>query len=115
MKQIKAGKKELHIVDDKLGTPTYTHDFVSNVKLLIEKGHYGLFNMVCGGLTSRFEVATELVQLLGLKDDIKIIPVAYADEAIRLGLTKELKLIEWTEVEGLSKSGKEDKTQASIQ
>ena len=47
--------------------------------------------------------------------DIKIVPVEYADEAIRLGLTKELKLIEWTEVEGLSKSEKEDKTQASIQ
>ena len=50
-----------------------------------------------------------------VKDDIKIIPVEYADEAIRLGLTKELKLIEWTEVEDLSKSKKEDKTQASIQ
>ena len=50
-----------------------------------------------------------------VKDDIKITPVAYADEAIRLGLTKELKLIEWTEVENLSKSKKEDKTQASIQ
>jgi dTDP-4-dehydrorhamnose reductase len=45
------------------------------VKLLIEKGQRGLFNMVCGGLTGRFEVATELVQLLGLKDDIKIIKV----------------------------------------
>jgi ATP-dependent Lon protease len=50
-----------------------------------------------------------------VKDDIKITPVTYADEAIRLGLTKELKLIEWTEVEDLSKSKKEDKTQASIQ
>ena len=50
-----------------------------------------------------------------IKDDIKITPVEFADEAIRLGLTKELKLIEWTEVEGLSKSGNEDKTQASIQ
>ena len=50
-----------------------------------------------------------------VKDDIKITPVEFADEAIRLGLTKELKLIEWTEVEDLPKSGKEDKTQASIQ
>ena len=50
-----------------------------------------------------------------VKDDIKITPVEFADEAIRLGLTKELKLIEWTEVEDLSKSKKEDKTQASIQ
>ena len=75
MKQIKDGKNELHIVNDKLGTPTYTHDFAANVKLLIEKGQRGLFNMVCGGLTGRFEVATELVRILGLKDEKKILEV----------------------------------------
>jgi len=75
MKQIKAGKKELHIVNDKLGTPTYTHDFAANVKLLIEKGERGLFNMVCGGLTSRLEVASKLVKLLDLQDEIKITEV----------------------------------------
>ena len=75
IKQIQSGKKNLQIVNDKLGTPTYTHDFASNVKLLIEKGHYGLFNMVCGGLTSRLEVATELVKLLELQDEIKITEV----------------------------------------
>jgi dTDP-4-dehydrorhamnose reductase len=72
MKQIKTGEKELHIVNDKLGTPTYTHDFAANVKLLVEKGQRGLFNMVCGSLTSRLEVATKLVELLNLQDDIKI-------------------------------------------
>ena len=75
MKQIQSGKKELHIVNDKLGTPTYTHDFALNVKLLIEKGKRGLFNMVCGGLTSRFEVANKLVQLLNLQNEIKITEV----------------------------------------
>ena len=75
MKQIKAGEKELFIVNDKLGTPTYTHDFATNVKLLIEKGQRGLFNMVCAGLTSRLKVATELVHLLDQKDEIKITEV----------------------------------------
>jgi len=65
MSQIKDGKKELNIVDDKLGTPTYTHDFAENVKLLIKKNQRGLFNMVCGGLTSRLEVAKELIQFIG--------------------------------------------------
>ena len=37
MKQLKEGKKELFIVNDKDGTPTYAHDFVKNVRLLIEK------------------------------------------------------------------------------
>jgi dTDP-4-dehydrorhamnose reductase len=75
MLQIKEGKEELFIVDDKDGTPTYTHDFAKNVKLLLEKEYWGLYNMVCSGQTSRFEVAEELIKLLGLTDQIKLTPV----------------------------------------
>ncbi len=45
-------------------------------------------------------------------DDIKITPVEYADQVIKIALTKELKPTEWVEVD-LSK--KDDKSQASIQ
>ncbi len=75
MKQIKAGKKELFIVTDKDGTPTYTHDFAKTVKELIKYEYWGLYNMVCGGETSRFEVAEKLVEYLNLKDEVKITPV----------------------------------------
>lgn len=76
MAQIKAGNIELFVVDDKLGTPTYTHDFARNVKLLLEKEYWGLYNMVCGGITGRLEVAQELIRLLGLEKEIKVTPVA---------------------------------------
>ena len=59
MNQIENGSKELYIVHDRLGTPTYTLDFARNVKLLIEKGKTGLYNMVCQGVTSRLEVARD--------------------------------------------------------
>ncbi len=75
MKQIKQGNKTLNIVNDKDGTPTYTHDFATNVKLLIEKELWGLYNMVCGGQTSRIEVATELLKILKMEKNIKINPV----------------------------------------
>jgi|TARA_B110000967_G_C18798879_1_gene517331 dTDP-4-dehydrorhamnose reductase len=75
MKQIKEGKKELFIVTDKDGTPTYTHDFAKTVKALIKKEYWGLYNMVCAGKTSRFEVAEKLVEYLGLTDQLKITPV----------------------------------------
>lgn len=75
MKQLKEGKKELFIVDDKDGTPTYTHDFAKNVKLLIEKEYWGLYNLVCGGQTSRLEVAQELIKVLGKHNEIKLTPV----------------------------------------
>ena len=76
MKQIKSGKKELFIVNDKLGTPTYTHDFARNVKLLLEKELWGLYNMVCGGVTGRLEVAKELISILGLTESIRITEVS---------------------------------------
>lgn len=75
MKQLKDGNKELFVVNDKLGTPTYTHDFAKNVKLLLEKEYWGLYNMVCGGMTGRFEVAQELINLLGLTSVIKLTEV----------------------------------------
>ncbi len=75
MAQIKSGKRELFIVNDKDGTPTYTHDFANNVKLLIEKEFWGLYNMVCGGQTSRFEVAEELLSILGLDNKVKLTAV----------------------------------------
>ena len=48
-----------------------------------------------------------------ITDDIKITPVEHADEVLKIALTKELKRVEWVEVEKISKS--EDKSQASIQ
>ncbi len=75
MDQIKSGQKELFVVNDKLGTPTYTHDFAKNVKLLLERELWGLYNMVCGGITGRLEVAEELISILNLKEKVSITPV----------------------------------------
>ena len=48
-----------------------------------------------------------------VKDDIEIISVSNVDEVLKIALTKELKPVDWVEVETLSKSTKEDKTSAS--
>jgi len=72
IKQIKGGSRVLNIVDDKDGTPTYTHDFAKNCRELVQTSHRGLFNMVCGGLTSRYEVAEELLNVLGIQEEIQI-------------------------------------------
>ncbi len=75
MLQLKAGKKELFIVNDKFGTPTYTQDFAKNVRILIEKEYWGLYNMACHGETSRLEVCKELLKILGLEKKVRISPV----------------------------------------
>jgi ATP-dependent Lon protease len=50
-----------------------------------------------------------------IKDEIKLTTVETADEVLKIALKKELKRVEWTEVDNISKSKKEDKSQASIQ
>ncbi len=70
IKQLVEGKRELYIVNDKDGTPTFTIDFAKNVKKIIDAEYWGLYNLVCNGVTSRREVAEELVSVLGLKDEV---------------------------------------------
>lgn len=70
IKQLVEGKRELYIVNDKDGTPTFTVDFAKNVKKIIDKEFWGLYNLVCNGQTSRKEVAEELVSILGLEKSV---------------------------------------------
>ena len=71
-KQIIGGQKILNVVDDKLGTPTYTVDFAKGLYKLLESDLFGLYNQVCGGSCSRYDVALEFIRLLGLKNEIHI-------------------------------------------
>ena len=75
VKQLASGATQLNVVNDKLGTPTYTVDFARNLAAMIETQYYGLYNMVCGGETGRLEVAEELVNQLKLQDKVQIKPV----------------------------------------
>lgn len=72
IKQLVSGKRELFIVNDKDGTPTFTIDFARNAKAIIEQKLWGLYNLVCKGQTSRREVAEELLSLLNLTDKVQI-------------------------------------------
>lgn len=67
MKQVKSGVKELFVVDDKLGVPTYTKDFaLSILKHIEEELPYGLYNMVSQGEASRYETAVAINEYLNL-------------------------------------------------
>lgn len=75
-KQIKNGKKELFVVADKLGTPTYTVDFADAMLKVIDTNRFGLYNQVCSGNCSRLDVAKEFVSNLGLKNNITVTQVS---------------------------------------
>lgn len=72
LKQIKSGNRNLCIVTDKFGTPTYTHDFAKNVKVLLENEVWGVYNLVCEGTTSRLDVTKEILALLDLENSVTI-------------------------------------------
>ncbi len=71
-KQVLEGKKELFVVEDKLGTPTYTVNFAESMFEIVQTELYGLYNMVCEGSCSRYDVAVEFIRLLGLEKKINI-------------------------------------------
>ena len=54
---------EILAVNDKDGTPTYTYDFVRNVMFLLNSEKWGVYNMVCEGEASRYDVAAEIIRL----------------------------------------------------
>jgi len=70
--KIKSGETELYVVEDKLGNPTYTRNFADSILRVIPTCYYGLYNQVCSGSGSRYDVAVEFIRLLGLSSRIKI-------------------------------------------
>ncbi len=50
-----------------------------------------------------------------VREDIKITVVDNVDEVLKIALKNDLKKIEWTDVENISKTDKDQKSQASIQ
>lgn len=71
-KQILEGRSRLDVVDDKFGAPTYTVDFAHGIHKLLESDLYGLYNQVCGGSCSRYEIAVEFIRQLGLEKEIEV-------------------------------------------
>jgi dTDP-4-dehydrorhamnose reductase len=74
--QITSGARELHVVDDMFGTPTYTVDFARSTAFLVTTQYYGVYNHVCEGGGSRYDVAVEFVRLLGLNERVTVTKVA---------------------------------------
>ncbi|MDD2672916.1 MAG: dTDP-4-dehydrorhamnose reductase [Syntrophales bacterium] len=75
IRQLMAGAKELYAVHDKYGSPTFTWDLAENMLLLVSSGRYGLYHCSNKGTATRYDIACELVRLLGLQEDVKVVSV----------------------------------------
>ncbi len=74
-KQIKGGARELHAVTDKLGTPTYTLDFARGIEHVVKSDLHGVYNQVCHGMSSRYDVACAFVEAIGMSEQVTVHPV----------------------------------------
>lgn len=64
----------LSVVDDQIGSPTYTKDLASAVDLLIEKDAQGIFNVTNRGTCSWYQFAVRILKESGF-DKIEVTPI----------------------------------------
>lgn len=70
--QLRAGAKELAVVNDKFGTPCYTYDLARSIKYLLDHDAYGIYHGACYGGGSRADVARYLLECLEVARDVKL-------------------------------------------
>ena len=67
----------LTVVDDQVGSPTYTYDLSRLLVDMAEKENYGRYHATNEGLCSWYEFACEIFRAAGM--DVKVTPV-HSDE-----------------------------------
>lgn len=73
MLKLAAEKKELTVVDDQIGSPTWTRDLALAIKALLDKGCAGTYHAANSGFVSWNGFAKEIFRLAGL--DVKVLPM----------------------------------------
>jgi len=63
MLRLMAEREEIRVVDDQIGTPSWTADVVTAMRTLIEKDVSGTWNFTNEGVTSWFDFAHEIVAI----------------------------------------------------
>lgn len=78
-RQLLDGKKEINVVNDKYGTPTFTVDFARNLLPLIKTNRYGLYHMANKGWATRYDITNKIVEFMNLKGKVKVNPISSAE------------------------------------
>ena len=73
MLDLAARKRELTVVDDQTGTPTFVSDLCAEMERVIETEAYGIYHISNQGACSWFEYACQLFELADI--DIEVRPI----------------------------------------
>ena len=72
------GPSTLSVVDDQIGSPTYTKDLAAAVDLLIDKNAQGIFHVTNRGSCSWHQFAVRILQESGF-NNIEVLPIKSAE------------------------------------
>jgi dTDP-4-dehydrorhamnose reductase len=67
-------EKCIEVVDDQIGTPTFSWDLAGAVQLLVEGHHTGVFHVTNRGSCSWYKFALKIVETIGMTD-VQIKPI----------------------------------------
>lgn len=71
-------KKELSVVDDQIGSPTYTYDLSKLMCDMIETDKFGIYHVTNDGVCSWFEFAKYIFEVAGI-NDVVVKPISTVD------------------------------------
>ncbi len=67
-------KSVLKVVDDQVGSPTYTRDLSQQIKKLVATELYGVYHITNSGRCSWYEFTREILKLAGIRE-VKVAPI----------------------------------------
>ena len=73
MLKLSKSNDEISVVDDQIGSPTFTHDLAIAISNLIESDNYGIYHLTNSGNCSWFEFAKNIFEIANI--DIVLNPV----------------------------------------
>lgn len=71
--QLLKTKKEISVVTDKIGSPTFTEDLARGIVDIVAREEYGLYHCVNKGICTRYDIAKRIAEYLG--KDVLLKPV----------------------------------------
>lgn len=66
-------KEELRVVNDQVGSPTYSYDLAKMIRKIIETGLFGIYHVTNAGSCTWYEFARKILELGGR--DTKVVPI----------------------------------------
>ncbi len=71
MLQLAKTNDSLSVVNDQIGSPTYTVDLANAISQLIKKPSYGIYHITNSGECSWYEYAREIFEIAGVEIEVK--------------------------------------------